>query len=682
MLPSLHRSVDSGVTLLASTTSHRRGTDIFLANPRVDAPLQRVFHGETLTASQNRLSRGTSVKAMREVDTIDISHSPQRAGITAFATNLVASIPLDIGLGPLRRPWVYSPFAMARFTCRVEMALGTVTHPGQQSHGSCEGERELQASTFNTSCDSVGDMLDQILDIPGKIIALPSNYPSDVNSCEAASDTDIDSISIGSGSPYPRPYIRLETSTGDEDSLTIPSLFHQTPIDNELEVSCNHLPAVNECETRVSDIINGIVQEIDALLEIPQLVSFRKRHPDISHLKEDVYADPSEKPEPLCVPKKDEIWSSAKPAPLRVQKDTATDSYSNTTLAMPEALQINKIKRKPVASRASSIPLRSKSVKPVASPRKSNILQPISANGKCRRDLTAISDKENWQCRPTESTELARSQANARWAEWSLEAQDDASLFGDFSLLQSPGKGMASKKDSLFSSPDPVIYIDPEERTTFLDLDKTITGPTTPLPVILEEDEPDEDDSIDFLLDPIQNAPIRPNRNLLLDCSVPLTWGKEAAAATCIQGISPDFNDDRSPFIATAILETPCPRRSVNIDALIHHIAQPLDEPAYDEDGFLIEPTAAELDVGATDLDEQLSRRRQAYPSQILLWPLRQSQQTAESAQNEDEDASSFAVSCNRDEWCNPEDRLPEVYHCGEFLSLRERFAAGSQDAD
>ncbi|KAF4872227.1 hypothetical protein CGCSCA1_v008609 [Colletotrichum siamense] len=495
----------------------------------------------------------------------------------------------------------------------------------------------------------------------------------------AGSDSEIGASSIGSGSPYPRPYIRLETSTGDEDSLMIPSRFHQSPIDREFEGACENLSAFNERGTKISNMVNGLFQEIDALLEIPELVSFRERHPDMSDSEEDVYAEPSAKPEPLCVSKKGVLCSSAKPAPLDVQKDTTTDSSPNTALAMPGPLQINKIKRKPVASRASRIPLRSKSVKPAASPLKSNILQPISGNGKDRRDLIAMSDKENWQSRPNTSTEFARSQVNARWADWSLEAQDDTSLFGEFSLLQSPRKRMASKKDSLFSSPDPVIYIDPEERTTCLDLDKTITGPITPLSVIPEEDEPDEDGSIDFLLDPIQNAPTRPNRNLLLDCSVPLTWDKEVASATRIQGISPD--NKRSSFIATAFHDSPCPRRSINIDALIHQIAQPLDEATYDDDGFLIEPKVDELDVGATDLDEQLSRR-QAYPSQILLWPLRHSQQTVESAETEDEDASSFAVPCNRDEWCLPEDRLPEVYHCGEFLSLRKRFAAGSRDAD
>ncbi|KAH0430348.1 hypothetical protein CcaCcLH18_07860 [Colletotrichum camelliae] len=143
------------------------GPDFFIAKPRVKASPQRGFRRETLTASQNRLGRGTSVKAMREVDTIDISRSPQRAGSTALAPKLAASIPLDINLGPLRRPWVYSPFAMARFTCRVEMPLETVIYPGQQSHGFCGGERELHASAFSTSCDSVGDMLDQILDMYG-----------------------------------------------------------------------------------------------------------------------------------------------------------------------------------------------------------------------------------------------------------------------------------------------------------------------------------------------------------------------------------------------------------------------------------------------------------------------------------------------------------------------------------
>ncbi|KAE9566562.1 hypothetical protein CGMCC3_g17289 [Colletotrichum fructicola] len=136
-------------------------------NPRVDASLETSFHKRTLTISQARLGRGTSVKAMGKVDIIDLSRSTQRAGITAFAPTLAVSAPPSIDLGPLRRPWVYSPFTMARFTCRVEMALETITHPGRQPQKPCEGECDLKAWASGPFGNPGEDMLDQIIDMYG-----------------------------------------------------------------------------------------------------------------------------------------------------------------------------------------------------------------------------------------------------------------------------------------------------------------------------------------------------------------------------------------------------------------------------------------------------------------------------------------------------------------------------------
>ncbi|KAF0324538.1 hypothetical protein GQ607_008242 [Colletotrichum asianum] len=104
---------------------------------------------------------------MGKVDIIDLSRSTQRAGITAFAPTLAVSAPPSIDLGPLRRPWVYSLFTMARFTCRVEMALETITHPEHQPQKPCEGECDLKAWDSGPFGDPVEDMLDQIIDMYG-----------------------------------------------------------------------------------------------------------------------------------------------------------------------------------------------------------------------------------------------------------------------------------------------------------------------------------------------------------------------------------------------------------------------------------------------------------------------------------------------------------------------------------
>lgn len=102
---------------------------------------------------------------MGKVDIIELSRSTQRAGITASAPVPAVSAPLRINFGPLRRPWVYSPFTMARFTCRVEMALETITHPGRQTQKPCEGEYDLKAWASGPFGDPVEDILDQIIDM-------------------------------------------------------------------------------------------------------------------------------------------------------------------------------------------------------------------------------------------------------------------------------------------------------------------------------------------------------------------------------------------------------------------------------------------------------------------------------------------------------------------------------------
>ncbi|OHE99425.1 hypothetical protein CORC01_05225 [Colletotrichum orchidophilum] len=198
-----------------------------------------------------------------------------------------------------------------------------------------------------------------------------------------------------------------------------------------------------------------------------------------------------------------------------------------------------------------------------------------------------------------------------------------------------------SPRRLLFPSPDSISYLN-HEPTQRVELDANdiatvIEAPTGPAGAT----EWDEEDSIDFLLDPIENAPppvpthapIRPHRDPILIHGAVLTWlrnsqytsipqsarshgGFDAPRPRRVRDTDASSNDE---------VHTPCPLRFRDVDArtgaLLYPIVQPSSESAYDEDEFQNAMTA-QIEARATDLDEQLRLREPVYPSRILLWPL------------------------------------------------------------
>ncbi|KAK1458123.1 hypothetical protein CMEL01_15470 [Colletotrichum melonis] len=197
-----------------------------------------------------------------------------------------------------------------------------------------------------------------------------------------------------------------------------------------------------------------------------------------------------------------------------------------------------------------------------------------------------------------------------------------------------------------FPSPNSIAYLE-HELSDVIDLDTddvatVIEAPTSAAGV----SQWDEEDSIDFLLGPIANAPppVPPHRVLaqpqdpLLNRGVVLGWledsetvsgGQDAtshnefgAPRPCrVRDVNASSNDEA---------DTPCPLRAqdvnarvhAGIDALIYPIVQAENDFAYYEDDFLHEVMTAVSETQATDLDEQLRLLGPVYPSRILLWPL------------------------------------------------------------
>ncbi|KXH68139.1 hypothetical protein CSAL01_09347 [Colletotrichum salicis] len=219
----------------------------------------------------------------------------------------------------------------------------------------------------------------------------------------------------------------------------------------------------------------------------------------------------------------------------------------------------------------------------------------------------------------------------------------DESSFGTPVVLFLPN---GPHRQLLFPSPTSIAYLEhgPLHRTV-LDADDVSTVIEAPAGAAGVSDW-DEDDSIDFLLGPMEDAPpsVPPHRELprpqnpVLNRGAVHNWlrdsetagGPEAAASHStvdaprprrVRDIDVSSNDEA---------DTPCPLRSqdvdarvnASIDALVYPIVQHESHSAYYEDDFLHDVMTAVSEAQATDLDEQLRLLGPVYPSRILLWPL------------------------------------------------------------
>ncbi|KAK7455567.1 hypothetical protein Landi51_02771 [Colletotrichum acutatum] len=198
----------------------------------------------------------------------------------------------------------------------------------------------------------------------------------------------------------------------------------------------------------------------------------------------------------------------------------------------------------------------------------------------------------------------------------------------------------------LFPSPNSIAYLehDPSHGTD-LDTDDIATVIEAPAGAA-GVSQWDEEDSIDFLLGPIEGVPLSvpPHRVLpqpqspSLNRGVVLDWlgdsntvsgAKDATSNSEADAPRPRRHRDADASSNDEV-DTPCPlcaqdvdaRINASIDALVYPIVQPESDFAYYGDDFLHEVMTAVSETRATDLDEQLRLLGSVYPSRILLWPL------------------------------------------------------------
>ncbi|KAF6811422.1 hypothetical protein CSOJ01_05714 [Colletotrichum sojae] len=425
-----------------------------------------------------------------------------------------------------------------------------------------------------------------------------------------------------------RPYIRLESSTGTDDSLMVPAVRFRDCRFAISGATISDLSASSELKSQqnVTEMVDSVKHEIDELLKTPRLAIYQKRNP--TSFQDDAYSHPSAKPASLRV-NGGFHRLSAKPEPLIIAKKGPVLQISvNPTLP-----DVNK-----VSWRKSAEP------RPLFFDTNVKALHPTSDNVRSSGFRGSSSEKENQLPSPIESIETGRNGTRAPLSDWSFYEGRKASIFGQSFVVQSPVKRHGDISGQLLSAPslDFEIYEDPEE-VEQPDPVASVVGQVAP---VQEQTEPEDDDSIDFLLDPLPSAPIRAVRNPLLDHGSMLGHNGSVSGGYPLE-LSTESKCD--PVDIPVAENIPRSRESAVIDALVYEIAQPMGENLYDADGFLKEsfrvPTfnddACDEHEEAIDLDEQLRRRLQGQtrPSQILLWGLLpQVDDPVDSVADDDED--------------------------------------------
>ncbi|KAL2884199.1 hypothetical protein SGCOL_000138 [Colletotrichum sp. CLE4] len=197
-----------------------------------------------------------------------------------------------------------------------------------------------------------------------------------------------------------------------------------------------------------------------------------------------------------------------------------------------------------------------------------------------------------------------------------------------------------------FPSPNSIAYLEHEPlHRAGLDADDVSTVIEAPVGAA-GVSEWDEDDSIHFLLGPMEDAPplVPPHRELprlqnsVLNRGAVNNWLRDSETAGSLEAATSHNTVDaprrrRVRDVDVSSIDeadTPCPLRSqdvdarvnASIDALVYPIVQPESHSAYYEDDFLHDVMTAVSETQATDLDEQLRLLGPVYPSRILLWPL------------------------------------------------------------
>ncbi|KXH29343.1 hypothetical protein CSIM01_01071 [Colletotrichum simmondsii] len=476
-----------------------------------------------------------------------------------------------------------------------------------------------------------------------------------------------------------------ETSYGDYDNDSVITavrnddhIHHLIPSHVPRELYCSHagffsvssVSAEAQEEYQRPELITEVIGEIDEFLSDLELEDCQKVLAWDYHERDFFIA--SQEPLPLQIPAKNKpiihgsqhIYSNAEAKPLftiNLEVNNHGNGPSNQP-TLPMALPLTK---------------HNGFVDPSMVPAPLSVIKRSKADTsrKVKRPST-LRARSNKRPAGPRDIEHARRQQNRLRPDSPppLGPLFDESAFGTPVI---PFLPVVEPRQLLFPSSNSIAYLE-HELSNGIDLDTdeiatVIEAPTGAAGV----PQWDEEDSIDFLLGPIENAPppVPPHRVLsqpqdpMLNRGVVLGWLEDSETVSGGQDATShsEFDAPRPRHVRDVDAsrndeaDTPCPLRAqdvnarvnAGIDALIYPNVQPENDFAYYEDDFLHEVMTAVSETQATDLDEQLRLLGPAYPSRILLWPLHHPTTESEpgnASQEGDERSQSTPVSTATEE--------------------------------
>ncbi|KXH27768.1 hypothetical protein CNYM01_06672 [Colletotrichum nymphaeae SA-01] len=596
------------------------------------------------------------------------------------ATRSITASRQGITIGPLRRPSIYASFTMANFSQMAkaidvkstvdtrsvanfngnvprnqQLRLSELSEAVLSDTSSIEESRRSSPSSGLLSFSSTAIRLDTyeiqaertsrnplspLDELPPRPSRPLFGHRSRNRTAGALlKPTELFQLSLGSRPEYDLGVAQQtwETSYGDYDHDSVITavrhddhIHHPIPSHVPRELYCSHasfFSVSSVCadvkeEYQRPELITEVIGEIDEFLSDLELEGCQKVL--AWDYRERDFFIASQEPLPLHIPAKNKpiihgsqpIYSNAEAKPLFTINEEVNNhgnGPSNQPI-LPMALPLTKHNG---FVDSSMVPAPLSIIKQSKADASRKVKRPSTLRARGNKKPAGPRDIEH-----------ARRQQNRFYPDSppSLRPLFDESAFGTPVI---PFLPIVEPRQLLFPSPNSIAYLE-HELSNGIDLDTddiatVIEAPTGAAGV----SQWDEEDSIDFLLGPIENAPpaVPPHRVLaqpqdpFLDRDATSHSEFDSPRPRRFRDVDASRNDEA---------DTPCPLRAqdinargnAGIDALIYPIVQPENDFAYYEDGFLHEVMTAVSETQATDLDEQLRLLGPVYPSRILLWPL------------------------------------------------------------
>ncbi|KAK6224474.1 hypothetical protein QIS74_02801 [Colletotrichum tabaci] len=588
--------------------------------------------------------------------TLDLGENASRVGKTSSDAPTIQ----DTAIGPLRQPWVYSHFTMATYQQHARVVKGATAAKQRP-------EKPLNPLRMNPV----------ITEAPAHSDNMKSPVPSETGESENSSieaprrqsegpawESDVLFNSLRRSSPCPnQSLLTTESMFGDENNVTdffVASMDFTSFEDNGLSSTSRtfHGSYYNDNAATIEPLIHEIDDFLDTFgyqgsrdFQINSFMEFDSRQ-GVHRSKvvdalvveiddclntlgarqsPDLLVDgfcrrkdflPSAEPLPLSILKNKKprfqggFFShvSAKPKGLyTIKEKEAAPLCQGTTLSD----SLHKTANKDFLN-ASAIPLPLRIIK---------VGNPGAVRGQ-GQGCGTLPFQDNTASLAHRGAEKPRRQKDCFASSPVTDSQQIGPLFDESNFGQPmiPLPACFSPWLTLFSESDSLPYID-FDPTQSPELSSAQEHDATNLP--LAASDWDEEDSISFLLDPIEDEPFPRCQNPVFYESAVHAWLEDSIHHQAPHEASSESNDDGNQD------DLGLPNsRGINFSARC--LPQVPRSPSHSQrgvtlgSGHLSKIYPVEREEDARDLDEQLRVRTQASPCRIFLWTLHHSSQNSE----------------------------------------------------